>query len=105
MTLSTQYTVDDLPGLNCGVCGMRSCEELAERLQDSPELIKRCIYLSDNRFEAQQVVTENRTNPLSVPVAQTVPTMSAQPVMATCAGCAPASSMTSFIPGMSNPWR
>ncbi|HMB24761.1 MAG TPA: (Fe-S)-binding protein [Anaerolineales bacterium] len=98
MTLSAQYTVDDLPGLNCGVCGLRSCEEMATRLQTHPEWIKRCIYLSDDRFEAQQVVAENRNNPV----------MSAQPVVtpSACAGCAPAaSSMTSFIPGMSNPWR
>ena len=64
MTLPNTYTVDDLPGLNCGVCGMRSCEEMASRLQTNPELIKRCIYLSDNRFEARQVATENRINPL-----------------------------------------
>ena len=53
MATPTSYTVDDLPGLDCGVCGMRSCEELAARLPDSPELIKRCIYLSDNRYEAR----------------------------------------------------
>ena len=52
MATPTSYTVDDLPGLDCGVCGMRTCEELAARLPDSPELIKRCIYLSDNRYEA-----------------------------------------------------
>jgi uncharacterized Fe-S cluster-containing protein len=105
MTLLSQYTVNDLPGLNCGVCGLRSCEEMADRLQTHPDLIKRCIYLSDNRYEARQIATENRTNPVgaAVPVMQT---LSAQPVMATCAGCASSTStMTSFIPGMSNPWR
>ena len=114
MATPTSYTVDDLPGLDCGVCGMRSCEELAERLQGNPELIKRCIYLSDNRYEARQVATENRANPLNGPVAPvaavTTPTLapSAQPVMAACATCAvanPAMASTPFIPGMSNPWR
>jgi uncharacterized Fe-S cluster-containing protein len=108
MALSAQYTVDDLPGLNCGVCGMRSCEELATRLQSNPDLIKRCIYLSDDRFEAQQVAAENRSNPVGMSVAPAVQTMSAQPVVTpgACAGCAPTTSpMTSFIPGMSNPWR
>ena len=116
MATPTSYTVDDLPGLDCGVCGMRSCEELAARLPDSPELIKRCIYLSDNRYEARQVAAENRANPLpntvvanpipNMVVANPVPTMSAQPVMASCAVCAPASgAATSFIPGMSNPYR
>jgi uncharacterized Fe-S cluster-containing protein len=105
MTLLSQYTVDDLPGLNCGVCGLRSCAEMADRLQTHPDLIKRCIYLSDNRYEARQIATENRTNPVgaAMPAMQT---LSAQPVMATCAGCAPSTStMTSFIPDMSNPWR
>lgn len=107
MTLPITYTVDDLPGLNCGVCGVSSCEEMATRLQTNPELIKRCIYLSEDRFEARQIATENRTNPLTNAVAATpAPTMSAQPVTATCAGCAPTSAATaSFIPGMSNPWR
>ena len=102
MTLSTQYTIDDLPGLDCGVCGMRSCEELAERLPDNPELIKRCIYLSDDRYEAQQTAAENQTHPLTAPAISTQPTTTA----AACAGCAPtASPMTSFVPGMSQPWR
>jgi uncharacterized Fe-S cluster-containing protein len=108
MALSTQYTVNDLPGLNCGVCGMRSCEELAERLQTNPELIKRCIYLSDDRYEAQQIASDNQTSPLTAPMTPTMqitPGASAQPVTTTCIGHASASPMTSFVPGMSNPWR
>ncbi len=107
MSLPTPYSVDDLPGLNCGVCGLRSCEEMAARLQTNPDLIKRCIYLSDNRYEAREIATENRSNPLNVPVAPNMQMTSAQPVMASCAGCAPgaSSTMISFIPGMSNPWR
>jgi uncharacterized Fe-S cluster-containing protein len=112
MATPTTYTVDDLPGLNCGVCGMRSCEEMATRLQTNPESIKRCIYLSDNRYEAREIATENRNSPLNAPVA--APTMpavnnlpaAAAPITATCAGCAPAAAASSpFIPGMSNRWR
>ncbi len=103
MTLPTQYTVNDLPGLNCGVCGMRSCEEMATRLQDNPDLIKRCIYLSDNRYEARQIATENRNTPVNAPVMQT---FTAQPAMVTCGGCSPTTNaMPAFVPGMSNPWR
>ena len=107
MALSTQYTVDDLPGLNCGVCGLRSCEEMAARLQTNPDLVKRCIYLSDNRYEARQIATENRNDPMVTPVAPAMQTFSAQPVVTAgaCASCATTSPMTSFIPGMSNPWR
>ena len=38
----------DLPGLNCGLCGVRSCAEFAVRLETSPGLIERCIHLSDH---------------------------------------------------------
>jgi uncharacterized Fe-S cluster-containing protein len=38
-----------LPGLNCGLCGYRTCEEFRDQLTTSPDLIKRCIHLSDDR--------------------------------------------------------
>jgi len=38
----------DLPGLDCGACGYRTCDEMAARLATQPELIKRCIMLSDH---------------------------------------------------------
>jgi len=36
----------ELPGLNCGLCGYRTCKEFAERLSIDPAQIKRCIPLS-----------------------------------------------------------
>ena len=36
----------ELPGLNCGSCGYRTCDEFAKRLSTEPSLIKRCIALS-----------------------------------------------------------
>jgi len=41
-----------LPGLNCGVCGFRTCAELAARVQTEPELLKRCIHLSGDVMPA-----------------------------------------------------
>lgn len=35
-----------LPGLNCGLCGYRSCEEFSEHLRREPEAIKRCLHFS-----------------------------------------------------------
>lgn len=35
----------DLPGKDCGLCGFKSCRELAEAVHDNPELLKRCVYL------------------------------------------------------------
>jgi uncharacterized Fe-S cluster-containing protein len=100
----TTYTVDDLPGLDCGVCGQRSCEELAARLQTNPGLIKRCIYLSDSRVDAVQKIAEDMATSQVATIS--APTISAAPAMATCAGCGPAAAAAApFIPGMTNRWR
>jgi uncharacterized Fe-S cluster-containing protein len=40
-----------LPGLNCGLCGYRTCEEFRGQLASSPDLIRRCIHLSENLVE------------------------------------------------------
>jgi len=42
-------TASDLPGLDCGVCGFRTCAALAERLPSDPGLLKRCIYYGAER--------------------------------------------------------
>jgi uncharacterized Fe-S cluster-containing protein len=36
-----------LPGLNCGACGAKTCDEFAVMLNKRPDLLKRCIHLSD----------------------------------------------------------
>jgi uncharacterized Fe-S cluster-containing protein len=41
-----------LPGLDCGLCGVRTCSELADRLPSRPELLSRCIHLSENAVGA-----------------------------------------------------
>ena len=54
-------TLDDLPGLDCGMCGLGSCAALAERLGDAPELIRRCIHLAmASRFPGVQTIAEER---------------------------------------------
>jgi len=42
----------ELPGKNCGACGFRSCAAMAERLDEDPELIRRCIQLSPDTVQA-----------------------------------------------------
>lgn len=54
MALTQPVTLADLPGLNCGLCGMRTCADLAARLGDQPGLIQRCIHLSADRVQARQ---------------------------------------------------
>lgn len=62
----------ELPGLNCGLCGYRTCDEFQGHLAKSPESIRRCIHLSRN----------------SVSVAETPATAVAQPHISACSsGC------------------
>ena len=48
----------ELPGLDCGVCGFRKCADLAIRLETDPELIKRCIHLSEDSVTAPAAKTK-----------------------------------------------
>jgi|WetSurMetagenome_2_1015567.scaffolds.fasta_scaffold30565_2 uncharacterized Fe-S cluster-containing protein len=50
--MSTTPTVE-LPGLNCGLCGYKTCDELSERLPQRPELLQRCIHLSEDKLGTQ----------------------------------------------------
>jgi len=45
MQTSTAVPSVELPGLDCGLCGVATCEEFRARLTKSPDLIKRCIHL------------------------------------------------------------
>ena len=49
----TSVCVDDLPGLDCGVCGSRSCKEFAQRVAANPALLSRCIHLSRDTLGAE----------------------------------------------------
>ncbi|ABC21870.1 (Fe-S)-binding protein [Rhodospirillum rubrum] len=53
MTSLQPLRAEDLPGKNCGVCGFRTCAELAERSAGHPDLIKRCLPLSAASLEAE----------------------------------------------------
>jgi uncharacterized Fe-S cluster-containing protein len=39
-----------LPGLNCGLCGLRTCDDLASRVRSEPQWLERCIHLSADRL-------------------------------------------------------
>jgi uncharacterized Fe-S cluster-containing protein len=48
---------EDLPGLDCGICGFRTCRDFAAHLPGDPTLVQRCIHLSGDRIGA----TKDRT--------------------------------------------
>ena len=38
-----------LPDLNCGTCGYKTCAEFSEQLKKEPGILERCIHISDNK--------------------------------------------------------
>lgn len=78
LDVKPQVRVEDLPGLNCGLCGFRTCEEMAARLVTEPKLIERCIHLSDHRIQVEpRVAPVESPYPISVQAPAT-------PVCGTC---------------------
>jgi uncharacterized Fe-S cluster-containing protein len=53
----TEISEIQLPGLNCGLCGCRTCDEFKQRLASTPELLRRCIHLSKNRIGSESQKT------------------------------------------------
>ncbi|NMC14487.1 MAG: Fe-S cluster protein [Chloroflexi bacterium] len=95
----TNEKIIELPGLNCGICGCRTCEELAIRIENDPQQIKRCIYLSSDHISNQdlQPVVTIQKNVLSPERLQKA---AAQPVASACNVCA-----SPQLAGMSVPWH
>ena len=46
---TTPAVPPQLPGLNCGLCGLRTCDDLATRVRTEPQWLERCIHLSADR--------------------------------------------------------
>lgn len=55
--------VNVLPGLDCGLCGYRTCDEMAVHLAESPDLVKRCIPLASERVQARMPGTASPPGP------------------------------------------
>jgi len=65
MVSSTVYKkqTPSLPGLNCGSCGYKTCDEFSVVIESKPDLLKRCIHIS------RSSVGNSRTSqPLTSPV-------------------------------------
>jgi uncharacterized Fe-S cluster-containing protein len=46
-------TAHALPGLDCGLCGYRYCSDLQNELPLRPQLLERCVHLSDKAARPQ----------------------------------------------------
>jgi uncharacterized Fe-S cluster-containing protein len=73
----------ELPGLDCGLCGYRTCDEFRSQLTATPDLIRRCIHLSENRIGQQTPVAASKN--LAMPKV-----LSCQPACGGCTAAAPA---------------
>jgi len=82
--MSSPTTPIELPGLDCGACGAKTCAEFAVTLQKRPELLKRCIHLSDATVTPS---TKPAGAPAPEPVAATTP--AAAHSCTACGTCAP----------------
>jgi uncharacterized Fe-S cluster-containing protein len=77
--MSTATTSIQLPGLDCGLCGSKTCAAFAERLPTNPDLLKRCVMLDkENRVDAAPRPAE----PISAAPAE------CEAASIGCAGCA-----------------
>ncbi len=57
--------IEALPGLDCGMCGVKTCEQFAEIIRAKPEERKRCVQTARQRAqvaEAPVSVAEQITN-------------------------------------------
>jgi uncharacterized Fe-S cluster-containing protein len=72
-------TVKELPGLDCGVCGFRTCESFAGQLPGDPELLKRCIYYTDKQKPGAPVISARPPAPAACNVCAVSPSKGAVP--------------------------
>jgi len=80
---ATSVTLDDLPGLDCGLCGFSSCALLAERLKGDPDLAKRCIYLAATTTPTGQIAPVSAGAPVDTQPTSAGPYVDASP----CGSC------------------
>ena len=55
MNMLSKANKFSLPGFNCGLCGLRSCDDFAEVLDKDPTQIKRCVHLQAQNIDKTAV--------------------------------------------------
>jgi uncharacterized Fe-S cluster-containing protein len=82
----------ELPGLDCGLCGFRTCTDMAAALPAKPELLKRCIPLAADFMNVQAAPAGSRPGDGAESAAvSAAPTAAATPAAARATGAAAAS--------------
>ena len=89
--LSAVITTSDLPGLDCGLCGVRTCAEFADRVRIDAKLLERCIHLSPDMLPGAK--------PAAIPALQPVSTD------ASCGACASSHEQPGFRQHGAPAWR
>ncbi len=52
-----------LPGLNCGLCGSKTCDEFSSLVDKEPEIIKRCLHLDKSHTKDYRKALGTDTQP------------------------------------------
>lgn len=81
-------TTIKLPGLDCGLCGYRTCEEFRGHLASTPESIRRCIHLSEDSIRMGGSAT--KADGPHLPFMKQDAALSAKSCPSSCSGCSPA---------------
>ncbi len=58
---SVEKIVESLPGLDCGMCGAKTCEQFAKTILERPEERKRCIHQSPVKARSREAPKEIAT--------------------------------------------
>ena len=62
-TLKTKSLTENLPNLDCGACGYKTCLQFAEFIQEKPEEIKLCIHLNGSKQKIQDMISCSTCKP------------------------------------------
>jgi len=92
----TDITAIELPGLDCGLCGFRRCADMAARLPEQPELLKRCIPLAADFMNVQAAPAAASSND--------GPTGGLRPVPENGEGCTTCEAAAGCAPGDRRGW-
>ncbi len=86
--MQATVNIPELPGLDCGLCGYRTCAALAERIAANPPAIKRCVMLlklAENEKTRQQMGVKPAP---AAAAKKPAPSSAATCEPAACAACA-----------------